>query len=266
MKSLILNILLLLAGSYIVICVLLYFLQEKMIFFPEKLESSYCFNFTQGYEEVDIKANDGILLNGLLFKSDSSKGLIFYLHGNAGSLRTWGSVATTYTGINYDVFIIDYRGYGKSGGTISGEDQIYDDIQSAYDEMKKRYDEKNIIVLGYSIGTGPAAKLASTNNPAMLILQAPFYNMWDIVKQRLPVIPPFLLKYKFPVNEFVKNSKMQVIIFHGDRDEVIYYGSSLKLKNEFKPQDTLITLSGQTHNGMTDNPDYLTAVRKILEK
>lgn len=202
----------------------------------------------------------------MLFKADSSKGLIFYLHGNAGSLRSWGRVAAAYTGMNYDVFILDYRGYGKSEGTISSEEQFYGDVQSAYDEIKKRYSESDIIILGYSIGSAPAAKLASTNNPAMLILQAPFYNMWDIVKQRLPVIPPFLLKYKFFVNEFVKNSKMQVIIFHGDLDEVIYYGSSLKLKNEFKPQDTLITLSGQTHNGMTDNPDYLTAVRKILEK
>lgn len=266
MKSLILNILLLIAGSYIVICALLYFFQERMIFFPEKLEKDYVFSFNQKFEEINVKAGDGALINGLLFKADSSKGLIFYLHGNAGSLRSWGRVAAAYTGMNYDVFILDYRGYGKSEGTISSEEQFYGDVQCAYDEIKKRYSEGDIIVIGYSIGSAPAAKLASTNNPAMLILQAPFYNMWDIVKQRLPVIPPFLLKYKFPVNEFVKNSKMQVIIFHGDRDEVIYYGSSLKLKNEFKPQDTLITLSGQTHNGMTDNPDYLTAVRKILEK
>lgn len=59
---------------------------------------------------------------------------------------------------------------------------------------------------------------------------------------------------------------MPVVIFHGDRDQVIYYGSSLKLQKEFKKQDTLITLAGQGHNGMTENPDYQTAIQNILTR
>lgn len=59
---------------------------------------------------------------------------------------------------------------------------------------------------------------------------------------------------------------MRVIIFHGDQDEVIYYGSALKLKAVFKKQDTLITLVGQGHNGITENPDYRREIQKILGK
>jgi pimeloyl-ACP methyl ester carboxylesterase len=91
--------------------------------------------------------------------------LIFYLHGNAGSLNTWGEVAKRYTELKYDVFMLDYRGYGKSEGSIHSQKQFHEDIQMAYDEMKKTYKESNIVVLGYSIGTGPAAKLASLNHP-----------------------------------------------------------------------------------------------------
>ena len=253
-------------GLYIVIVGLLYFFQEKIIFFPEKLDKNYKFEFGQKFEELNIKTTDGKLLNGLLFKSDSSRGLIFYLHGNAGSLSSWGEVAKTYTYLNYDVFIIDYRSYGKSEGQINGEPQMFEDNQIAYNELKKRYNEDKIIVLGYSIGTGLAAKLASTNRPKLLILQAPYYNLTDMMKHSYSLVPTFILKYKFATNEYLKNCKMPVVIFHGDQDFVIYYGSSLKLKEEFKQGDTLITLSEQGNNGMTNNPDYQIQLAKLLKK
>jgi alpha-beta hydrolase superfamily lysophospholipase len=248
------------------LCGILYFFQEKLIFFPQHLDKNYKFEFVQKFEELNIVATDGKLINGLLFQADSSKGLIFYFHGNAGNLSTWGEVAKTYTDLNYDVFIIDYRSYGKSEGKINEQKQLFEDNQIAYNELKNKYAENKIIVLGYSIGTGLASKLASTNNPKLLILQAPYYNLTDMMKQRFSFIPTFILKYKFATNEYLKNCKMPVVIFHGNSDEVIYYGSSLKLKEEFKKKDTLITLNGQGHNGMTDNEEYKMELTKILTK
>lgn len=264
--KLLLKILKIGVGLYIAVIGLLYFFQEKLIFFPEKLDKSYKFEFGQKFEELNIKTTDGKLLNGLLFKSDSSKGLIFYLHGNAGSLSSWGEVAKTYTYLNYDVFIIDYRSYGKSEGQINGQTQMFEDNQIAYNELKKRYNEDKIIILGYSIGTGLAAKLASINKPKLLILQAPYYNLTDMMKHSYSFVPTFILKYKFATNEYLKNCKMPVVIFHGNQDFVIYYGSSLKLKEEFKKGDTLITLNEQGHNGMTDNPNYQIQLERLLKK
>ena len=266
MKKLLIKIFLALLVIIIIICGVFYMNQEKLIFFPEKLDKSFQFDFDQKFEEIYIKTDDGIDLHGLLFSVDNSKGLIFYLHGNAGSLSSWGNVAETYTDLNYDVFILDYRGYGKSEGSINGEKQIFSDIQTVYDHLKKKYKENEIIVLGYSIGSGPAAKIASTNNPKLLILQAPYYNLSDLMRKFYPLIPTFVLKYKFRTNKYIKECKMPVVIFHGDLDEVIYYGSSLKLKKLFKPEDKLITLEGQYHNGMSDNEDYLTEIKRILEK
>jgi uncharacterized protein len=266
MKKIILKILKIVAGLYIIVCGLLFFFQEKLIFFPQKLDKDYKFSFNQNFEEINTRTKDNKLLNGILFKTDSSKGLIFYLHGNAGSLITWGDVAKTYTDLHYDVFILDYRGYGKSEGSIDGQGQLFQDIQTVYDKLKEKYSEDKIIVLGYSIGTGLAAKVASTNNPRLLILQAPYYSMTDMMRHKYPIIPTFILKYKLETDDYIRNCKMPVVIFHGDQDEVIYYGSSLKLKAEFKKQDTLITLVGQGHNGMTDNPDYKTEIQKVLTK
>ena len=264
MKKRIIKILTLLFSIYIFLCGFLFFFQEKLIFFPQHLDKNYKFQFGQQFEELNIKAKDGKLINGLLFKTDNSKGVIFYLHGNAGSLSSWGNVAKTYTDLNYDIFIIDYRSYGKSEGEINGQNQLFEDNQTLYNELKKRYNEDKIIVIGYSIGTGLASKLASTNSPKLLILQAPYYSMTDMMKQRFSFIPTFILKYKLTTSEYLKDCKMPVVIFHGNSDEVIYYGSSLKLKEEFKKQVTLITLNGQGHNGMTDNEEYKKELRKIL--
>jgi pimeloyl-ACP methyl ester carboxylesterase len=262
----ILTIIKIIAGLYIIVCTLLFFFQEKLIFFPEKLAQDYQFKFDQKSEPVNIRTKDNKLLSGILFKADNSKGLIFYLHGNAGSLRSWSGAARTYTDLNYDVFMLDYRGYGKSEGSIQGQAQFFGDVQLAYDELKNKYTEQKIIVLGYSIGTGPAAKLAATNHPALLILQAPYFSMADMMRHKYPIIPVFILKYQFRTDEFIKDCKMPVVIFHGDQDEVIYYGSSLKLQQEFKKQDTLITLAGQGHNGITENADYKTAIQKLLTR
>jgi len=259
-----LHVLILLVFLYGLLCGYIFMIQERFIFFPEKLQKSFTFHFEQVFEEKFIEMADGTVLHGVLFRADEPQGIVFYLHGNAGSLASWGYVAEAYTSLNYDVFIPDYRGFGKSEGSLTGQKQLFQDMQALYDEIKRDYPEEQIIVLGYSIGTGPAAKIAATNNPRLLILQAPFYNLTDLMSRYYPFIPTFILKYRFPTNEYLPRCKMPVVIFHGDRDEVIDYGSSLKLKELFKPGDTLVTLQGQGHNGMTDNADYRAELRDIL--
>ena len=85
-KKDLLNILGFVFAIYLIICWHLYMSQEGMIFFPQKIEKSYKFSFDQDFEEINIKMKDRINLNGVLFKSKKSRGLIFYLHGNAGSI------------------------------------------------------------------------------------------------------------------------------------------------------------------------------------
>ena len=139
MKTFLIATLIIVVSLYLIVCGILYFFQERFIFFPQKLDKNYLFQFDEKFEERNIRTADGILLSGLLFKAPNSRGLIFYLHGNAGSLSSWGEVAATYTDLNYDVFLLDYRGYGKSEGVINSQEQFYEDIQTAYQELKKEY-------------------------------------------------------------------------------------------------------------------------------
>lgn len=263
MKRKLFKVALFICGIGVVLLSLLYFFQERFIFHPQKLAKDYIFDFRQPFEELNIPVEEQTTLNGLLFKTAAPKGLIVYLHGNAGSIASWGQVAKAYTDLNYDVFIYDYRGYGKSEGTIRNENQLFADNQKVYDYLKN-YKYPKTIILGYSIGSGMAAQLAAANKPDLLILQAPYYSLTDLVQHSFPILPSFLLKYKFETYRLLEGCSFPVILFHGDQDEVIYYQSSEKLLKMLKPGDRLITLKGQGHNGMTGNRDYLQEIEKIL--
>ncbi|MBX0291664.1 alpha/beta hydrolase [Hymenobacter sp. HSC-4F20] len=253
------------AALYIGVCLLLYFQQERLLFFPNKLAPNYRFRFSGRFEERWIRASDGTRLHGLLFPTDSArKGLIFYLHGNGGALDSWGEVAPTYSRLGYDVFLLDYRGYGKSEDRIRNEAQFLADVEAAYQQILAQYPENQTVILGYSLGTGAAAWLASRHNPRLLILQAPYPSMRAMARQHYPWVPGFIVRYPLHTDKVLAHVSAPIVIFHGDQDEIISYQGTLKLKQLLKPQDQFITLRGAGHNGMTDNPDYLAAIQQVL--
>jgi len=246
---------------YIAACAYLYFQQESILFHPTKFGADYQYDFAVDFEEKVIVGQDGIKLSGVLFKADKSKGLVFYLHGNAGDITRCEKDAYVYTKLGYDCFVLDYRGFGKSEGKIISQNQFYTDVEIAYDSLCKHYNESDIIILGYSIGTGPAAMLASKSNANHLILLAPYYSMVDMMNNQYPFIPSYFLEYKLKTYEFIPKVKSPISIFHGDTDEIIYYGASVKLKEHFSSKDELITLVGQTHVGMNQNPIFVEWLR-----
>jgi pimeloyl-ACP methyl ester carboxylesterase len=240
--------------------------KEVKFFFPgAKLPSDYAYKFSAQFKEISIKTNDSTLLSGVLFPAESSKGVILYLHGNTDALDKWGNISKTYTSLHYDLCMLDYRGYGKSGGSIKNENQLYNDVQAAYDYLKTIYDERKIIILGYSIGTGPAAFLAANNHPGKLILQAPYYSLPDAMHHLRPSFDTTKIAFHFNTYQYLKQTTAPVIIFHGDHDKIFYYGSSEKLKAFFKPGDQLITLKGAGHPFMDQNQAYLDSLKRILQ-
>ena len=234
------------------------------IFPGTKSRKDFKFHFSGHYKEKSIKASDGVTLNALLFKTDSAKGVIFYLHGNTGDLTKWGKIAKVYTDLHYDLFMIDYRGYGKSEGSIKNEKQLYSDLQTAYDSVRSIYLENKIIILGYSIGTGSAAMLAAYNHPGKLILQAPYYSLADAINHLAPSIDTTGLPFFFKTYHFLPKVACPIIIFHGDSDKEFYYGSSEKLKVFFKPGDELVILRGAGHTKMEENKEYLESLKRVL--
>lgn len=265
MKSFIRKMIITLMSSFVAIIALMFLFQEKLIFYPEKLSSDHKFSFFHPFVEKFFLTDDGEKIHGLLFKSDSSKGLVFYLHGNAGSLSSWGNVYSQFVPYNYDVLIIDYRGYGKSSGHITSEKRIHDDIKIIYDKMCELYSEENLIVVGYSLGTGLATKLAAENNPLKLILKAPFSNFNNLRKEHFVWFPKFLMKYKFPSDQYIKKIKCDIYIFHGENDDLIPVENGELLHKIAGSGSKIKILKNQAHNGIENHAYYLSALKEILK-
>jgi fermentation-respiration switch protein FrsA (DUF1100 family) len=238
---------------------------EQQLFPSPKLDKNFHFSFPGNFSELTIRTKDGYNLNGLLFKAAPSKGLIFYLHGSNGALDAWGKIASVYTAMNYDVFMLDYRGYGKSDSKITSESQLYSDVQAAYDQLNKDYSQRFIVVIGQSLGAAPAAMLAANNNPRTLILQAPYFSLSDWVHNVAPGIDTSTIKYQLKTYEFLQKAKAHITIFHGDADNAIYYGSSQKLSSYFKKGDELFILQGEGHNDFTNNREYLEKIKDVIK-
>ena len=252
------------SGIYLAICGYLYFNQEALLFPGSRLPKNYKYTFQGPFNEYTVKTKDGDTMSACLFKATNSRGLIFYLHGNGGDLQSWGDVAVHYNALSYDVFMVDYPGYGKSTGHIKTMQQLLNSVSAAYAFIKPKYPEDHIVILGYSIGSGLAAWLTSKNHPQKLLLLAPYYSLNDLVKWHYPYLPEIILKYHINTYQYIQDVRAPVTIFHGDQDEVIYYGSSLKLKKYLKRGDSLITLHGQQHNGIDENEDYLQDLPQLL--
>ena len=263
LKKFLKRILIIALAGYLVICGLLYFYQESLLFFPEKLEQDFQFEFKHEFVERDIVTSTGHSINTLLFPQENAKGVILYLHGNGGSLKSVGNVSEHFLLLGYDVFMVDYAGYGKSSDEITQQEEWFEDMQFIYDDLKNSYSEDEIVIIGYSIGTGVASYLASQNNPAQLILHAPYYSMTDMMKRNYPIIPTIILRYELATNQYLKNVDAPVYLFHGDKDEVIPVESSVMLSEEFNLP--FIKLEKQGHMNIAGNTVALQELEIILK-
>ena len=241
-----------------------YFLQEKIIFLPSKLSQEYVYEFEQDFDELFIETEDGARLNALHFKQENPRGIIVYYHGNAGDLSKWGQIASYFLQYNYEVLVMDYRGYGKSTGKLS-EEALYKDAQLLYDKARELLPDRRIIVYGRSIGTPIAAYVASKNDPSTLILETPFYNFRKLVKQRAPYVPSGLLKYEFPTANFADDVKCRIVIIHGTDDGIVPYESGEQLYTVLpEEQRQMVKIKGGKHNDLFNFQEYRYAIGKEL--
>jgi hypothetical protein len=248
---------------YVSICGYMFFYQEDFIFLPEKMEPNEPLMLTVPHEEVFFYSS-GAKLNGFYANVEHPRGLIFFLHGNKGNLNDQDQAARFYTSLGYDFFSFDYRGYGKSSGHISSEEQFFNDVKTAYAYCLKKYDEKEITIIGYSLGTGPASYLASVVKAPKLLLIAPYYSLKKMTVHRYKVIPTFLVKYPFDTYLHMEQARQKKLIVHGDLDAVLPFEAGRELSNHFGKGDRFVKLPGQGHDDMEKNQLFRKTVRQFL--
>lgn len=252
---------------YCSIGILLYVLQEKFLFHPEKLKPGYRFTFNSRFEEVNIPMNETDTVNLVkFFPEDSmSRGVVVYFHGNRQHIERYARFAANFTKQGYEVWMQDYPGYGKSTGKLT-EKKLYAQALQVQKMAASTFGKDSIIIYGKSLGTGIAAYVASATNNKRLILETPYYSIPTLFSCYAPIYPANRMStFKIPVHEFLSDVDYPVSIFHGTRDGVIPYRNAVRLKGVLKANDEFITIERGTHQNLNDFPLFRHKLDSLLD-
>ncbi len=240
--------------------------QEKLLFVPTVLPAGLPLAKSSDVHETGI-AVPGARLSALHLRLPAPKGVVFFLHGNGGSLESWFVSPDHYRRANFDLFMIDYRGYGKSSGVIQSEAQLHADVRAAWDSISARYAGLKLVLYGRSLGSGLAARLAvdlaPTRAPDLTVLVSPYTSMGALTAQHYPLVPQWVLRYPLRTDALIGRIPNRLLLVHGERDPLIAPSHSRALK-ALVPGAQLLLVPGAAHNDLQDFPDYLDGFARAL--
>lgn len=245
----------------IVICIVwngFFFFQREMFFHPWNDKESYeTLKTIEEFEEINIY-KDNKRINGWMKLNQGKDGkfpLILFFAGNNNNasntcLYIYNKNYFDYFE-GYNVLVADYPGYGFSDG-IPSDTSFYEMALDVYEYASNLdyVDTNNIIVIGYSIGTGVATYLASERNVNGLILLAPYDNALSLYNDYIDIFHgkfENLAKYKFPSDVYAQNVSVSPLIIASKDDKIINYNFSINLASKFKHCEDFILYEGLSH-------------------
>ena len=233
---------------YAALLALLWWGQEKLVFMPTPLAQNHRFGLPADVHEswVDV---DGARLNALHLKLPQPRGVVFFLHGNAGNLQSWFVNADFYRRAHMDLFMIDYRGYGKSSGRIQSQAQLLTDVRTAWNRVSPAYAGKKRVIMGRSLGTGLATTLAAEVQPELTVLVSPYLSMLALAREHYPWVPSSVLRYPLRSDLALPHIQGPVWLLHGERDSLIPPTHTKRLA-ALSPRTRLELLPGAAHNDL----------------
>ena len=250
--------------GYALLMIIVYLVQERFIFKPEKLRQDFQYKYDAPFKELFFDIEPGVRINGLHFTVEKPLGLILYFHGNSRSIKGWAKYAKDFFRYKYDVVLVDYRGFGKSTGKRTEVDML-NDMQFVYTRLSEQYGEQHLIVYGRSLGSGFATKVASDNRPRYLILDAPYFSFKKVVERFLPILPlRFLLRFQLRTDTWITKVTCHTYILHGTKDWLIPIRNSEQLQALNPKRITLIRIHGGGHNNLPMFNEYHNFIRNIL--
>jgi fermentation-respiration switch protein FrsA (DUF1100 family) len=239
-------VLLLLYAALLVAC------ESKVIYHPYKYPQGIWdpSSFNIKVEDVFFQADDGTKLHGWYIPSSNARATLLWFHGNAGNLTHRLENIQQLKALNLNIFIFDYRGYGKSEGKPS-EEGIYLDSQAAYDVLirEKNVSPRKLILFGRSLGAICAVEVAANNPAAGIILESVFTSARDMAGKVLPFLPiGWVIKSKFDAVNKVPHLKLPKLFLHGTEDEIVPYELGKKLYSAAADPKEFYDIEGAGHN------------------
>ena len=221
---------------YCLIGISVYYGQDRLVLHPVPLAREKAFAFDKPFTELNLPYDAETNLNVVEFRAtdrpaDSpAKGVVLYFGDGKGNIATHAGDATAFASRGYEVWIMDYPGFGKSTGVFT-EKNVYGYALVFYKLARSRWKPSQIVLCGKGLGTGIAAQLASVRNCSRLILEGPYYSMTSRFRRWLFVYPvAMMLHYHFPTYQYLSAVTDPITMIGGDK----------RLKAFLKPGDEFI--------------------------
>lgn len=227
----------------------------SFIFFPEKGFWMTPEDAGLASEDVICATEDGVTLHGWFLQAGEPKATLLFFHGNAGNISGRLFKAKGWVERGVSVLLLDYRGYGRSGGKITKESDLFLDAEAALHwlKVKKRIPPDGVILYGESIGSAPAIELATRQKFKGLILEAPFSSLRELAKKHYPWFPAaWLGDFQFANEEKMPRILAPTFILHGTADEICPYGMGQKLFEKAPQPKDFLAIDGGTHNDLLE--------------
>ncbi len=270
----------------IVALILIMAFEDKLIYFPAKYpEGSWTVSETcarEGeivprIEDCHFAASDGVKLHGWYctpLRCEGGAGVpviaemvLLWFHGNAGNISYRHDMIRAMVGLPVQVFIIDYRGYGKSEGKPT-ERGLYLDARAAWDYLinERRVSPDNIVIFGKSLGGAAAVDLASQVEPAGLIVQSSFTSAGDMAATILPFLPRVFLRTKMDSLSKISQVRCPKLFIHSRADEVVPYELGRRLYEAAPEPKEFYEVKGSPHNStyIAGGKPYFEALRRFV--
>jgi len=236
---------------FIVLSVVFYTKIENFyVFFPQTDLEITPDDLHLNYRDVYLNSLDGEKLHGWFFPTDASHPVIMISHGNACNISHMLDYANILTKKNLQVFLFDYRGYGRSTGAPS-EKGVYMDAQAAYDYLvnKERIVADNIILFGQSLGAATAIDVAIKNHIRSIIIEGAFTSTKDMSKTMFPMnIVSFILPSNYNNLKKIAQITVPKLIIHGEDDEIVPFSMGKRLFEASMDPKYFYAIKAAAHN------------------
>ncbi|MBI4137465.1 alpha/beta hydrolase [Candidatus Roizmanbacteria bacterium] len=258
-------LLILVISVYLGICLYYYFFQERHIFFPSRELQDWSHEFN--YEEISITTEDGETLHSW-FLDNNAELTVLYLHGNGGNISGLTPQFKVFEQLNVNALVFDYRGYGKSTGKITQEQDVYSDAHAAYEFLlsEKKVSPQALVVWGHSLGGAAAVELTRSKLARAVILESTFTSLDELARGDYSYLPSsIILRYHFGNIEKIDQIHLPILIIHGDGDDVIPVLHAERLYEKANEPKTLAIISDvNNHEPLVYFPRYIPPLESFL--
>ncbi|PHS56923.1 MAG: alpha/beta hydrolase [Sulfurimonas sp.] len=254
--------------AYIILIVLLYTYQSKLVYFPSKNINTNPEAIGLVYESIIFQADDKTKLHAWYIPKKGAKTTLLFLHGNGGNISHRLDSIKIFNSLEMNVFIFDYRGYGNSEGETN-EQNTYDDARSAWNYLlnNKKIKAEDIIIFGRSLGGTIAANLASSLKAKAIILESTFTTAKEFASDVYPFVPGFLVHFTYETTRYLKDINYPILIIHSEDDDIIPFKYAKAIFENANEPKKFVKIKGSHNYGFLQSKDiYLDALKNFLEK